>query len=102
MATWDRPTKTKIMKITLKLQNVKCGGCTNGIAVRLLKLHGVHGVQMGDDTSEVTITYDSVNDLAIAERTLTQMGYPPEGVENKMINKAKSFISCATGKLNLA
>lgn len=38
----------------------------------------------------------------MAERMLTQMGYPPEGAENTVVNKAKSFISRATGKLNIA
>ena len=36
------------MKTTLKLQNVKCGGCTNGIAIRLLKLSGINDVQIED------------------------------------------------------
>ncbi|EIJ37616.1 copper chaperone [Galbibacter orientalis DSM 19592] len=90
------------MKTTLKLQNIKCGGCTNGIAVRLLKLSGINNVQVSDETSEVSFSYETVNDLAIAERMLTQMGYPPEGVDNTVVNKAKSLISCATGKLNIA
>ncbi|MDT0556191.1 heavy-metal-associated domain-containing protein [Patiriisocius hiemis] len=90
------------MKTTLKLQNVKCGGCTNGIAVRLLKISGINDVQIGDGSSEVSFTYETVNDLAIVERTLTQMGYPPEGLENTIRNKAKSFVSCATGKMNLS
>lgn len=89
------------MKITLKLQNVKCGGCTNGIAIRLLKLSGINDVQISDVSSEVSFSYETLNDLANAERMLTQMGYPPEGVENKLINKAKSFVSCATGKLTI-
>lgn len=90
------------MKTTLKLQNVKCGGCTNGVAIRLLKLSGINDVQINDGSSEVSFTYETVNDLAMAERTLTQMGYPPEGVENTILNKAKSFVSCATGKMNLS
>lgn len=88
------------MKTTLKLQNIKCGGCTNSIAVRLLKLSGIHEVQISDATSEVSFSYDTVNDLANAERTLTQMGYPPEGTVNTFMEKAKSFVSCATGKLS--
>lgn len=90
------------MKTTLKLQNVKCSGCTNGIAVRLLKLSGINDVQIEDNTAEVSFAYETVNDLALVERTLTQMGYPPEGTENTTLNKAKSFISCATGRLNIS
>tara|TARA_R100000655_G_scaffold95272_1_gene137151 strand:- start:1076 stop:1342 length:267 start_codon:yes stop_codon:yes gene_type:complete len=88
------------MKATLKLQNIKCGGCTNGIAIRLLKLSGVHEVQISDTSSEVTFSYETINDLANAERTLTLMGYPPEGAENTLLNKAKSYVSCAVGKMN--
>ncbi|PRP65923.1 heavy-metal-associated domain-containing protein [Nonlabens agnitus] len=90
------------MKTTLQLQNVKCSGCINGIAVKLLRINGVNSVQMAADGSEVTLTYDSVNDLAIAERTLIQMGYPPVGIENTISNKVMSFISCATGKINMS
>lgn len=88
------------MKTTLKLQNIKCGGCTNGIAVRLLKLSGIHEVQISDATSEVTFSYETVNDLANAERTLTLMGYPPEGTDNTFMDKAKSYISCAAGRIS--
>ncbi len=88
------------MKTTLKLQNVKCGGCTNGIAVRLLKLSGINKVQIADGSSEVSFTYETVNDLATAERTLTQMGYPPEGATNNLKNKAMSYVSCMVGNLN--
>ncbi|EAQ50495.1 MULTISPECIES: cation transporter [Flavobacteriaceae] len=59
------------MKTTLKLQNVKCAGCTNGIAVRLLKLSDIHEVAISNATSEVTFSYETVTDLANAERTLT-------------------------------
>ena len=83
-----------------KLQNVKCSGCTNGIAARLLKLSGINNVQIADGSSEVSFTYETVNDLAIAERTLAQIGYPPEGAENKLKNKAMSYISCVAGNLN--
>ena len=88
------------MKTTLKLQNVKCGACTNGIAVRLLKLSGVHEVQISDGASEVTFSYDTINDLADAERTLTLMGYPPEDATNNFKHKAVSYLSCMVGNLN--
>ncbi|MGJ8665877.1 MAG: heavy metal transporter [Patiriisocius sp.] len=89
------------MKTTLKLQNVKCSGCTNVIAVRLLKLSDINGVKISDGSYEISFTYETVNNLVLAERTLTQMGYPPEDAENTTLNKAKSFISCATGRLNI-
>ncbi len=88
------------MKTTLKLQNIKCCGCTNGIVIRLLKLSGINEVQISDETAEVTFSYETVNDLAMAERTLIQMGYPPEGNENTIMNKAKSYISCAVGRVS--
>lgn len=90
------------MKTILKLQNVKCEGCTNGIVNKLSKLSGITNVQITDDFSEVSFNYETVNDLAMAERSLIQMGYLPEGAQNTVINKAKSFISCATGKINLS
>ena len=89
------------METTLKLQNIKCGGCTNSISTKLLKLSGIQDLRVSAATSEVSFSYKTVNDLATATQTLINMGYPPEGVDNKLINKAKSFVSCATGKINL-
>ena len=88
------------MKTTLRLQNIKCSGCTDGIAVRLLKLSGINDVQISNAASEVTFSYETVNDLANAERTLILMGYPPEGIENTIKNKANSLISCAVGRIS--
>ncbi len=89
------------MKTTLKLQNLGCGGCTNGIAVRLLKLSGINAVKISNDSSEISFTYKTVNNLAMAERTLNKMGYPPEDAENTTLNNAKSFINSATGRINI-
>ena len=88
------------MKTTLKLQNIKCGGCTDGIAVRLLKLSGINDVEISDAASEVAFSYETVNDLANVERTLILMGYPPVVIENTIKNKANSFISCAAGRIS--
>tara|TARA_R110002072_G_scaffold131586_1_gene271276 strand:- start:85834 stop:86109 length:276 start_codon:yes stop_codon:yes gene_type:complete len=88
------------MKTTLIVQNLKCGGCAKTITSRLSTLSGIKEVEIDVHTSEVQLRYDTLNDLAMAERLLVNLGYPPEGVENTMVNKAKSFVSCAIGTIN--
>ena len=88
------------MKTSLKIQNIKCGGCSKGIASKLLNISGIHQVDVDHTTSEVSFSYTSAYDLATVERTLVHMGYPPEGMDNPLSSKAKSFVSCAIGKLS--
>ena len=88
------------VKTTLIVQNLKCGGCAKTITSRLSTLSGIKEVEIDAYTAEVELRYDTINDLAVAERVLINLGYPPEGVENTIVNKAKSFVSCAIGKIN--
>jgi copper chaperone len=89
------------METTLKLQNIKYGGCTNSINAKLLELSWIHDLRVSAANSEVSFSYETVNDLGIASHTLTHKGYPAEGNDNKLLSKAKPFVSCATGKINI-
>ncbi|GER59382.1 heavy-metal-associated domain-containing protein [Patiriisocius marinus] len=88
------------MKTDITVQNLKCGGCGNTITTRLAILQGISDIKVDPETSIVSFNYETEDDLALAEINLIKMGYPPEGVENKILSKAKSFVSCATGKFN--
>jgi copper chaperone len=46
---------------------------------------------------EVTTKSDVID--AVKEK-LSKMGYPEVGDDNTIIHKAKSYVSCATGKMN--
>lgn len=91
---------TSIMKTTLKIQNLKCEGCTTTIAKKLSALHGIHYVKVNLDTSEVTFDYDGELNLLDAKETLKIIGYPEIGTENPWSTRAKSYMSCAIGKMS--
>jgi len=87
------------MKTTLTIQNLKCEGCISTIAKKLSALHGIHDVKVNLDRSEVTFDYDGELNLLDAKETLKIIGYPEIGTENSWSTRAKSYVSCAVGKM---
>ncbi len=83
----------------LKLENIKCRGCANTIKNGLLKIEGVKQAEVNVKESEVTVTYKDDDILNIIKKKLSRLGYPEAG-NNSIGSKAKSFVSCAIGKLN--
>lgn len=88
------------MKQTIKIQNLKCSGCAHTIKTKLEDLSGVNMVEVMVDDNEVIINSDSENIFLTAKQNLKLMGYPEETEENTIVTKAKSFVSCATGKFS--
>lgn len=87
------------MKTNIIVQNLKCGGCAHTIKSRLEKIDGVHNVSITVEQSEVHLEFEPESLASKLEETLTQLGYPPVGAKNSLVTKAKSVVSCATGKL---
>ncbi len=83
----------------LEILNLKCHGCANSIKKGLLAIKGVNEVIVKLESS--TIMIDSEEDAVINEvkKKLSSMGYPEIGDANTLLHKAKSFVSCATGKM---
>lgn len=84
---------------TLKIQNLKCGGCANTILTQLSKLEGIKDVKVNNETDEVTFSYGSEAKMDAALKKLSGLGYPPVGEANSLPKKAKSFVSCAVGRV---
>lgn len=84
---------------TLEILNLKCGGCANSIKKGLLTVEGVSDVTVDLETSKVTI--DSADETVVSKikEKLSAMGYPEVGDANTLLHKAKSFVSCATGRM---
>lgn len=82
-------------KITV--ENVKCAGCVKGITTALLKIKGVASVEIDQATETITLTglYDRASIIA----QLAHMGYPETG-HNSLLQQAKSYVSCAIGKMS--
>lgn len=88
------------MTVFLTIQNLKCGGCANTIITQLSKLEGIDTVEVDNDTNQVSFAYSSENALEKATDKLSQLGYPIEGASNSLPKKAKSFVSCAIGRMS--
>ncbi|MDP3353190.1 MAG: heavy metal-associated domain-containing protein [Flavobacteriaceae bacterium] len=88
------------MKNILQIVNLKCGGCANSIKKGLLTIEGIDNIDVNLETSEVS--FDAVSDELVikVKEKLTHMGYPEVGDANTLIHKAKSFVSCATGRMS--
>lgn len=87
------------MKTTLYIQNLKCGGCEATILNKLSRMHGVKNVRISHDTNSVSFDHDADSDIELVQRVLSKLGYPVIDEENSFTKKAKSYVSCATGRL---
>ena len=92
--------KTTNMKNTIQVQNLKCGGCANTITTKISTLDNVSEVNVDVETSTVSFHTNSKKDVTIVINKLAAIGYPAEGENNNVVSKAKSFVSCATGKMS--
>lgn len=88
------------MKLNFKVQNLKCGGCANSITKKLTTIPEVHHVEVNSETSSVQVDTTDINIESTLKETLLNLGYPVEGDKNAFSSKAKSFVSCATGRMS--
>jgi copper chaperone len=89
------------MQHIIEVENIKCGGCANTITGRLSKLDGISNVQVDIENGRVTLEAPEQSRTQLVE-TLLASGYPEKGsVEGikAATAKAKSFVSCAIGKM---
>lgn len=80
----------------IEVENIKCGGCVNSITNGLMKIDNVSKVDIDKDIE--TITIESTQDKSVFVEALSKMGYPEKG-KNTVLKKAKSYVSCAVGKM---
>jgi copper chaperone len=78
------------------VENIKGAGCINTIKTALLKLKGVTAVEIFKDEDKVCVSCIAVEKEVVLEK-LFSLGYPQKG-SNTLMNKAKSFVSCAVGR----
>ena len=88
------------MKTTILIQNLKCGGCANTITSKISNIENISNVMVDVDASSVTFENTSDEDVHNVREKLAAIGYPEEGQDNTIVSKAKSFVSCATGRMN--
>jgi copper chaperone len=90
------------MRQTYEVQNVKCGGCAATLKKSLLDVFGE--VEVDLDVTPRTITLEIAPQQEEALKlALRKLGYPLVGDElgtfGTLETKAKSFVSCAIGRM---
>lgn len=88
------------MKTSIIVQNLKCGGCANTISTKLSEIETISNIQVDVEESKVTFNVSNSEDAIAVKQKLKSLGYPSIEDENGLVSKAKSFVSCATGKLS--
>lgn len=92
------------MQKEFEVLNVKCGGCANTLTKTLQK-NGYTLVKIDLDVMprKVTLEIDESFDLEEFKMVLRSIGYPLADDELSTLEnvsaKAKSFVSCAIGKI---
>jgi copper chaperone len=87
------------MKAKIEIQNLKCGGCANTIKTKLERVLGIVNVSIEVESSTLSFAYEHEKQYEFAIDELNSMGYPMVGKTNNLSRKAKSYISCAIGKI---
>ena len=88
------------MKTTVEIQNLKCNGCASTINNKLSTIENINTISVDVENSSVSFEYDTEDTLEIVKKELHKLGYPLVGEDNKLQTKAKSYVSCAIGKMN--
>jgi copper chaperone CopZ len=90
-------------KQTFAVLNVKCGGCANTLKKSLLEEFGEVEVNLEVMPREITLNIDETQ-IGSLKSKLKTLGYPFASEELNTIEKitttAKSFVSCAIGKID--
>jgi copper chaperone len=87
------------MEIGFEVENIKCGGCARSIERAIQELPGVSRVAVDVEAGRVSVTAQA--DLGAPVRdVLARLGYPERGAANGLGTKARSFVSCAVGRIS--
>ncbi len=93
------------MNFQIQVENIKCGGCSNTISSRLQEMDGIESVAVDIAQGLIAVESTSADEAALRESVtsrLAKLGYPEtgsiEGIKATAA-KAKSFVSCAVGRM---
>ncbi|SEL06961.1 Copper chaperone CopZ [Aquimarina amphilecti] len=87
------------MKTTVEVQNLKCSGCESTIAKKLHTLDGIREISVNTNNCTVSFNYDTNDGIETVQKELTKLGYPLVNDSNNLGRKAKSYVSCAIGRM---
>lgn len=89
------------MSYEIAVENIKCSGCAHTINTQLEKMASINSCEVDVENGLVKIDGDDANRTEAAT-LLLKLGYPETGTAEGIkaaAAKAKSFVSCAVGKM---
>jgi len=90
---------------TFQVENVKCGGCASTLKSKLQEPFGAVEVDLETMPREITLEIEETQ-LQELRTLLRSLGYPMSDEKLNLFEtgttKAKSFVSCAVGKIDNA
>ena len=91
------------MKMSFEVLNVKCGGCAGTLKSKLKDKFGEVEVDLDKTPRVITLDMEE-SQMEELKESLRSLGYPLTTDElstfQNIETKAKSFVSCAIGKMN--
>lgn len=92
------------MKKSFKALNIKCGGCANTVKESLKEDFGEVEVDLAQEPRVVSLEIRDDDHEELFRKKMRKLGYPMDdeklGTFESTGLKAKSFVSCAIGKMN--
>ncbi|MFI8603891.1 heavy-metal-associated domain-containing protein [Cellulophaga baltica] len=88
------------MQNSITVQNLKCGGCANTIKKKISEIENISSIEIDIDNSIISFFTKNNEDVLRVKDKLKAIGYPSRDEDNSFASKAKSFVSCATGKIS--
>ncbi len=87
------------MIYTETILNVKCGGCVKSISKSLNEIPGITNVSVDLENSTLQFETNEASDFDLVKNKLEGLGYPMDEEQNSLFKKAKSYVSCAIGRM---
>ena len=84
----------------LEIQNLKCHGCANTITKAINNIKGVTDISIDVEESKISFDTDDSKLIDKVKAKLSKLGYPEVDSDNSTFQKAKSYVSCAIGRIN--
>lgn len=87
------------MQNSILVQNLKCGGCAKTITNKISEIEHITNVSVDVDNSMISFFAENEESVLKVKEKLKTIGYPTINEDNTLASKAKSYVSCASGKL---
>lgn len=87
------------MKASVIIQNLKCNGCAKTIISKLSEMDALSNIDVDLETATVHFTCENMDDAILVKDKLKSIGYPSIEYKNTVAARARSFVSCASGKM---